>query len=161
MEKGVWKTPSWIAFLLARHIAQQVTRTRIPSAWGILQHIKVIHCFGLEMRKWAIKYVISSSSRAQTHLDIVRKSKECSHVSSSAPQILCSCPTRRVTTMPNKEQQAYCFCPCFFFCKVWSSSKKFPPQSITSNLAAHAWSIKYRQKKTNCTVWLEIARRMF
>jgi len=27
------------------------------------------------------------------------------------------------------------------------SSQKFSPQSVISNLAAHAWSIKYRRKK--------------
>ena len=42
--------------------------------------------------------------------------------------------------------------------KVWFSSKKNSPQIITSNLAAHTWSIKYRQKKTNYTVRLKIAR---
>ena len=28
--------------------------------------------------------------------------------------------------------------------KAWFSSQKFSYQTITSNLAAHAWSIKYR-----------------
>ena len=31
-------------------------------------------------------------------------------------------------------------------------SKKFCAVPVTSNLAAHAWSTKYRRKKTNCTV---------
>ena len=31
--------------------------------------------------------------------------------------------------------------------QAWFSSQKFSPQTITSNLAAHALSIKYRRKK--------------
>ena len=32
---------------------------------------------------------------------------------------------------------------------------------ITSNIAIRVWNIKCRRKKTNCTVWLEIARQTF
>ena len=42
---------------------------------------------------------------------------------------------------------------------VYSPSKKF--SSIPANLSTHAWNIKCRQKKTNYTVWLKIAKRIF
>ena len=47
--------------------------------------------------------------------------------------------------------------------RVFSSHPKFSKNatvSITPNLAIRALSIKYRWKKTNCTVWLKITRRM-
>ena len=49
------------------------------------------------------------------------------------------------------------------FCNIraYLDSKKFCAVPVTSNLAALAWSTKYRRKKTNCTVRWEIARRNF
>jgi len=51
-----------------------------------------------------------------------------------------------------------------FFLSARLVPKSFPKSvtvAITSNLAIRAWSIKCRRKKTNYTVWLEIARRTF
>ena len=44
-------------------------------------------------------------------------------------------------------------------CLVKKKFQKSATVTITSNLTIRIWNIKYRRKKTNYTVWLEIARR--
>jgi len=46
-------------------------------------------------------------------------------------------------------------------CLVKKKFQKSATVVITSNLTICVWSIKYRRKKTSCTVWLKIARRTF